>query len=372
MLDLPPSAPRSTTRRRTAALLALAALTVLPACKRTRAAPTSSTSSLASEHPEEKSARGLTRPDPLDDDAVARALSTVGAEGWIHGAVAERGLYVFTLRDSADFFRYRDFPLIPATSELAQTMASLRRHDRVLVRGVVVVHNEERHLRATAVELVEKWSPSQSAPPYRHDPALPERLLNGRELAGRVHAVDAGGRVLVLEYGDLVVPIAVEDPTRTAELWRNDKVRVRYRVAGHPGRPTHLRLDPDADPPIERLSHIAAGHGAEIELEGELTLFPKSPQLLFDIWALRVVDADQIECDYTLVNFEDLELFSGIRAALAAAWQASAVAPVDRRNKLTKPGLRVRAKGILNVVSPGQANPQILLRSREDVTILPD
>jgi len=339
------------------ACLSIACLSGLLACKPGRGATS----------PEGEAATGL---DPRDTAAVDAALASEGVVGWMHGAVAERGLFVFTLRHPQDFFIYDDFPVVPGSAEVGAVLAGLQRHDQVRVFGKLETRGAQRHLFVERVELVKAFAPSQTAPRYRHDATVPAALRERTELVGRVHAVDADGAVLVVELADLVVPIFVEAPELqavTKDLWRNDKVKVRYSVAMHPGRPAHLRLDATRGPAVEVLNEIARGHGEAIELEGELTLFPKSPQLTFDIWALRIVDGDRVECEYTLVNFEDMKVFEAIRAELAGAWAASPAAPVDARNKLVKPGLRVRAKGVLNVISPSQANPQILLGSIEAV-----
>jgi hypothetical protein len=308
--------------------------------------------------------------DPRDTAAVEAALAHDGVLGWMHGAVAERGLFVFTLRHPKDFFIYSDFPVVPASAEVATALGGLQRHDQVRVFGKLETRGAQRHLFVDRLEVVKPFEPSQTAPRYTRDATVPESLAAQTELVGRVHAVDAGGAVLVVEVADLVVPIFVSEPEHqalTKDLWRNDKVRVRYSIAMHPNRPAHLRLDDSKGAAIEVLNPIANGHGQPVELEGELTLFPKSPQLTFDIWALRILDGDRVECEYTLVNFEDMKAFEAIRAELAAAWAASPATPVDARNKLVKPGLRVRAKGTLNVISPSQANPQILLESVDDV-----
>lgn len=308
--------------------------------------------------------------DPDDDAGIARALAGDGLEGWTHGAVPAAGLFVFTYRLPHDFFRYADFPMIPASREVARELAGLERHDRVRVFGNLERMGPQRHLRVRRIEVIERFSAGVDAPPYVHDTTIPAALLSERELVGRVHGVDAGGQALVVEVADMVVPVFVTSPEHTRDLWRNDKIRLRYVVAAHPDRPTHLRLDPATPRPIEVLERIQAGHGQPIELEGDLVLFPRSPQIKFDIWALRIVGRDRVEREYTLVNFQDPELFKAIRNKLARGWKAHPGMAVNARNKFIKPGLRVRARGVLNVISPAQANPQILLSSEGAVEVL--
>ncbi len=328
----------------------------------------------ASEHPDagDSGAGGdkVQAVDPADDAGLNALLEGEGLLGWMHGSVPEMGLFVFTYRHPDDFFRYADFPCIPATPEVAKDLAARSRHDKVRMFGKIELKGPQRHIVVQRVELSKAWEPTVTAPPYEHDSTLPPQLLSGTTLVGRVHAMDANGRVLVVELGDLVVPILVDSPELAKDLFRNYKIRLHYTVATSPNRPAHLRLDTSHATPIEVIDRIVAGHGQPIELEGELVLFPKSPQLTLDIWALRIVDADRVEREYTLVNFEDAKEFEAIRAKLAQGWAASNATPISVRNKLLKPGVRVHAKGILNVISPSQANPQILLDSANSVDVM--
>lgn len=308
--------------------------------------------------------------DPDDDAGIAAALAGGGLDGWMHGAAPEAGLFVFTYRLPNDFFRYADFPMIPGSAEVARELAGLQRHDRLRVFGSLEKKGAQRHVRARRIEVITRFSSGVDAPPYAHDTTIDAALLGARELVGRVHGVDADGQVLVVELADKVVPVFVTRPEHVRDLWRNDKIRLHYVIAGRPDRPIHLRLDPGVDKPIEVLERMQAVHGQPIELEGDLVLFPRSPQIKFDIWALRVVDRDRVEREYTLVNFGDPELFKAIRDKLARGWAAYPGAPVDARNKFIKPGLRVRARGVLNVISPAQANPQILLSAEGAVEVL--
>jgi hypothetical protein len=308
--------------------------------------------------------------DPDDDAGIAAALAGDGLDGWMHGAAAASGLFVFTYRLPNDFFRYADFPMIPGSPEVARELAGLQRHDRLRVFGSLEKKGPQRHVRVRRIEVLTRFSSGVDAPSYAHDTTTHAALLGGRALVGRVHGVDAEGKILVVELADKVVPVFVTRPEHVRDLWRNDKIRLHYVIAEHPDRPIHLRLDPAVSRPIEVLERVQAGHGQPIELEGDLVLFPRSPQIKFDIWALRVVDRDRVEREYTLVNFSDPELFKAIRDKLARGWAAHPGAPVDARNKFIKQGLRVRARGVLNVISPAQANPQILLSSEGAVEVL--
>ncbi|MBW3625324.1 MAG: hypothetical protein KY468_18160, partial [Armatimonadetes bacterium] len=111
-------------------------------------------------------------------------------------------------------------------------------------------------------------------------------------------------------------------------------------------------------------------HGKKRTLVGALVMFPQSPQLRFDVYALQTTDPDGTRLDYTLVNFTDPERFARIRQKLENAWKAHAGTAQSGRNKLIQPRLRVRATGVINIQSPQQANPQILLDGPESIEIL--
>ena len=349
-------------------LVGILSLLGLSACARTQdgggEAPTSE-----SPAPTAEGAPARAGIDPTDLPALGAAMAGPGLDGWMHAAVPAAGLYVFTYRRPGSFFDYVDLPLVP-DREAAGQLASLRRHDKVRIHGSFIEHGAAKpHVRVTSVEVLEAYDPEDTAAPRDREVTLPDDLPADGVLLGKVHAVDASGAILVVEWKDAVVPVQVDRPELVAELWRNDKIRLRVVLAGRPGRPTHLRLDPSVAAPVELLDRVQAGHGKPAELEGELVLFPDSPQLKFEVYAVQVVDGDGVPRNYTLVNFEDMEVFEAIRTKLAAAWRNAPQSPIDGRNKLRKPGLRVRARGTLNIVSAAQANPQILLSSPDAISV---
>ncbi|MGZ3706939.1 MAG: hypothetical protein ACXVA8_13000, partial [Bdellovibrionota bacterium] len=109
-------------------------------------------------------------------------------------------------------------------------------------------------------------------------------------------------------------------------------------------------------------------HGKPAALDGELVLFPKSPEIIFNVFALLQHLDNGLTRQYTLVNFDDPALFKKIREKLQAEWDKFP-AYVNGRNKLVSTKVRVRAKGTFNEIDPGQANPQILLKSVDDVEL---
>ena len=308
--------------------------------------------------------------DPDDWPALGEALEGPGLVGWMHASVPEAGLFVFTYRKPGDFFAYVDLPIIPA-EDTYEALAKLQRHDKIRLFGSFAGNDAAKpHVRATKLELVEKYESSYETPRYERELQLPEGMPDTGELIGKVHAVDGEGRILVIEWKDAVLPVRVSRPKAVAELWRNDKIKIRVRKAGYPDKPAHLELDPDHEQPVELLERVAEHHGEPQTMRGTLVLFPKSPQIVFDIWALQVEDADGVERNYTLVNFEDMDVFEAIRGRLAEIWASSDAVPLNGRNKLIKPGLELEVTGILNVISPAQANPQLLLSSPQDFEVV--
>jgi hypothetical protein len=306
----------------------------------------------------------------LDRQALERELTTTGLIGSIHGAHAEAGLFVLTVRDPDDFFTHVEYSLIPASAELQQQFAALGRHDEVCVQGHFASNpSPQGHIVVTGLRVLDAWDSGHEVGEYEHEARIPDELVGRSDFVGRIHAVAAEGRILVVEYRDVVLPIFVRDPGRTASLFRGDIVRVHYRLQAWPERPTHLELDPGAAEPVEVLDSIAAWHGTERTLRGRLVLFPRSPQLLFDVYALEVDSPLGVTRTFTLVNFADPEQFSRIRAHLEAIWNQHSGTVRPGRNMLINPEVVLEARGTVNVVSPAQANPQLLVDSAEQIRL---
>lgn len=299
--------------------------------------------------------------------ALEQALRGDGLRGWVHGARASQAQWVLTYRDPEDFFHFLEFGIVPGDEAVARRLATWGRHDRVTVWGEILDY-PQLHLRVTAVERNEPYEGFGNA---GFTPAFdPRRDLapEGRVMA-KVHAVDPEGPALVVEIGDAVVPVRVPASLAQglAELARGDTLDLRYRVASHPGAPLHLALPPDDPRPWTVVVPIRAGHGAPIVVEGALVRFPRSPQIAFDVFAVEVIDEHGLATNYTLVNFEDPELFAAVRERLGAAWHEHEATTRPARNRFVNPQLRVRVRGTKNVVDPNQANPQVLLDSIDDV-----
>ncbi len=307
--------------------------------------------------------------EPNDIPGLGILLREGRLTGWIHGAVHDRGLYVFTYRKPGDFFSFAEFPLTPATADISARLLQIKRHDAVVIKGVFIENAAPiHHIRLEALTVATTYVSDEVATPRTADIAIPEDLAGQTDVIGKVHAVDVDGRILVIEYADAVIPVFVSVPALTAGLYRNDKVRLAFEFAIFPPRPTHMWLDTAAARPLEVMERLLDRHGKPFEAEGSLVRFPRSPQISSDVYAVQVVDADRVSREYTLLN-EDASIFVTIRDKLAAAWMSRPGTGIDGRNKLVNPSIRVRARGTFNLVAPNQANAQILLDSADALTI---
>jgi hypothetical protein len=312
--------------------------------------------------------------DPDDIPALAKLLEAGQLPGRVHAAVHDRGMYVFTYyRNPRNVFVAGNFPMTPGNPAVARRLAEVKRHDGLLIKGAFIDNLAPiRHIRVDDFQITSVYQADENPAkrPYgtRIPEDLPEAGLPHRHLIAKVHAVADEGRILVVEYGDAVVPVFVKDGKLTEKLYRNDKIRIAFTLPEKPPRPQHLWLDMADPKPLEVLEGLVARHGQPCELEGVLVRYPLSPQLTSEVYALEVVDGDNVFRDYTLLNF-DPTIFKAIRAKLASAWKSRPAEGVDGRNKLVNHQIRVRAKGTFNLVARNQANAQILLASPDDITI---
>lgn len=112
----------------------------------------------------------------VDVNEVDKLLRAEGAVGWVHGAVGERDLFVFSYRNPNDFFDAIQMSLLTQNEAVRATLASLSRHDKVRLKGEVIKNpSPQPHVLVTSVEIVEKWNPATTPPPYEHE-GVPEEL----------------------------------------------------------------------------------------------------------------------------------------------------------------------------------------------------
>jgi hypothetical protein len=228
----------------------------------------------------------------------------------------------------------------------------------------------QRHIQVTSVELVKAFAPPMEIPPYHRDARLPEDLAQKDKERFIVHVANADTGVFVVEYRDAIVPVYVRNAALLEGLYRNDVVELKFHVQSHPSAPSHLNLNEGGPEPLRVVDSIREKHGKRASLEGALVMFPQSPQIKFNVFALLENLPDGLNRQYTLTNFEDQSVFTGIREKLQAAWDNEAGRHYENgRNKLVSRTIRVRVNGVFNQIDPAQANPQILVTTPDDIQI---
>lgn len=307
----------------------------------------------------------------LELSQLSQELEGNGLIGRIHGASAAAKMVVLSVREPGNFFAHREFSLIAGDDTVQTTLDQLHRHDQVCVQGNVIENpSPQSHVKVSAIEVQDAWTGLDGHPDYEYEEGVPEELMGQSSFVGEVHAIGEGGKVLVMEYKDRVLPIFVPSPEGTQSLYRGDIVRLSYQIQQYPGSPMHLQLDPAVAEPIEMIDAIAPQHGEAQTLSGHLVQFPKSPQLRFDVYAIEVEETEGVSRTFTLLNFNDMEAFEGIRTKLAEIWENQKDTVVTGRNYLINPDITIEASGLINVISPEQANPQILLDNADALTQL--
>jgi hypothetical protein len=297
-------------------------------------------------------------------------LKGSGLQGWIHGAANEYSQYVFTYRTPGNFFEHYEFPLTTENPEVLKTLQASTRHDEVKIKGAFLKNGAPiKHIIADEITVVKKFEDGMNFPKHVHEAKLPEDLLGKSELKGKIHAIAEGGKVLVIEYKDAIVPVVVPKPELAKNLFRNDKVTLKYKVRTFPHLPAHVSIDVKQPNPIQVTDKLVDLHGKSGSVTGHLVLFPKSPQVIFNVFALQQVDENGVKREFTLVNFEDAKVFEAIRNKLQELWDASPQKIMEARNKYINLNVKLTATGTFNVVDPGQANPQILLTGPESIQI---
>lgn len=307
---------------------------------------------------------------------IQKALqSQEGLVAEIHGADKDSGLFVLVVRDERNFFDYLQVPLIADyTSEnyrkVKTALNELNRHDFVRIKGTLHgwLEAAQRHIMVSSLEVVKKFDGGYGDyPDYKHKAELPKELGGKDSVVVKVHAVANGGKILMVEYRDVNVPVVVSNPDPVKDLYRGDKIQIKFQIASHPGRPTHLILkdEPDA---VVILDRLVEQNGQPIYHCGELVMFPKSPQVKFNVFAIKKDIGDDLFRTYTLINFENIDLFLELRQKAQDAWDSRTETVIRGRNYYVNPGLIACAKGTVHMIDPTQANPQIIIDKVEDLS----
>ena len=304
-------------------------------------------------------------------------LKTDGLVGEIHGSITDSKIFVLTYRNPNDFFDNIQLPLTSDLPDVLATLNQVKRHQFYIVKGEFITNKAPiKHINISSLKLSKDYTSELDHLPYQYKGDVNE-LKNKSEFIGRVHAMGEQGKMLVMEYKDRIIPVFVTEPTSQAlvnSLYRGDLVKIKFRVRSEPEAPTHLSLEssqklPPNVKPIELLESLVKSHGSPIEKVGNLIKFSKSPQINTNIYALLVEDPEGTTIQYTLTNFDSPDLFNKIREKLEKVWDENSAGAENDRNKLVNRKLVVHAKGTSNMVDAGQANPQILINSLDDVTV---
>lgn len=302
--------------------------------------------------------------------------SPQGVQVEIHGADHQNGLYAISYRPK-NFF---DFVIIslqadytaPTFADVKSKLATLRRHDFIQIRGDEnsFVVSSQNHIMVKDLTILSKFSSSYDSlvDSYTHTTDVAALVKGKTSLIVKVHASLVDGKVLMVESGDANIPVVVKNNALTRDLYRGDKVELNFTVQQYPSSPVHLVLNNSLDA-VKMLDSVAKVHGLPQDRCGELVMFPKSPQVLFNVFALKSDIGDGFFRTFTLINFEDATLFQALREKMQKVWDENLSTMVAGRNYFINSRIKICAKGLGNMQVATQANPQILINKIEDLTL---
>lgn len=315
----------------------------------------------------------------IDLNEVNAALQSAdGVELEVHGADQDNLLYSVVYRSTKNFFDYAMFPIVadsdsPDADKIKTILTQLVRHDRVRVKGQFnpLVEGPQRHIAATSLVITKKFSYGQEElNSYKHQTVLPKALENKTEAVFKVHAMILSENekvpTMMVEYGDANIPVYTKNIEAVKNLYRNDKVKLKFKIMKNPGAPVHLKVgsEPDA---VTLLQSVKDYHGQDLEKCGPLVLFPQNDLVNGNVFAIKQDIGDNLFMTFTLLNFDPV-IFKSIRARLQENWDPKKDLAVRERNYLTNYNITACAKGKGNEIDPSQANPQILLDSADQLS----
>ncbi len=301
---------------------------------------------------------------------LGNELETTGLLGEIHGVVPQDNVFVLSVRDPNNFFKSQQFSVIPGNNKTQEILRKTDRHDQVCLQGKLVENpSPQPHIVVKSAVITESWDGLEGYNNYQYQANIPVDLKYKNQAIFKVHAIDNDGKILVVEYKDKVLPIFVENPELTKDLYRGDLIDLSYTIQPWPRKPTHLNINLKAEIPLKVVDKLVKKHGIEETLTGKLVKFPQSPQIKFDVYAIEVI-TQGLSRYYTLVNFEDAEEFKTIREKLATIWNNHLETVKEGRNFLINPNIMIEAQGKINIISPQQANPQILLENANQIQVV--
>ena len=299
---------------------------------------------------------------------VIAAAEKQGVYGLIHGADHERRMYVLSWSHPKNFFNRYNLVMAPNSRELAAQFKTLNRGDRIFVQGDVRLNKGQGHILVNKMDIKKRYVPKadHSAGEFTRMTKLPGDLATKTREVFYVHATHGDNSLLVLEHGDTMVPMIVKKTDLVKDIYRGDYVELAFKIdesSDNPYRPNHLTLDHNADRPVRVLDAVLDLHDKEISLEGRLVMFPKSPTINRNIFAIEVPYIGKPARYFTILpsSFEG-DNFKNLLAKLQSHWDANPQKIFKGRNKYIHLELECKAKGKGNVVSPNQANPQIFTK----------
>lgn len=310
----------------------------------------------------------------IDYAEIERQLQGGGLEGRIHGSVEGQDILVFTWRHPDNFFINVQLPIFSKDPTLQEQLKQLKRHDRIRVKGSFNWRKAPiRHIVAREIVLVDPWLSAETGTTKPYQPGIIEEVLSSTQLLVKVHSVANEGFVLVAEYKDRVFPVINTTPELLDGLYRNDFINISYKVRSFPNQPIHLELEAPEKKPVQVVERIVNGHGQTFDFSGPLVMFPKSPQIKFNIFAIQQESSTGLVRNFTLTtDFNkdpSFDLFQKIRKDLQTIWDNHSSQAYFYRNRLVNENIWIRVRGVKNVVSPVQANPQIYINSRDDLVV---
>lgn len=308
----------------------------------------------------------------INYDILEGCLENEGVYFEVHGIVPMSSMFVVSYRNPQNFFDTAHLSLLGTDDQTREMIKSLKRHDVIRIKGSYEdrVTAPQKHIRAEVIELISSEDQATHSNDYDYN-AVPADLLARDHFIGKVHAIYAKGAIMVVEYQDLVVPVFVDETQThlTKNLFRGDKIEINYVIQRRPSRPIHLNLNPAHPTPLKVLYSVLANHGKKVTHTGKLVLFPKSPMVLFNVFAVDVDMGDDVMLAHTILSFTDVELFKAARLKFEAAWAQNLDSVRKYRNKFVNDAITVSISGTYNMVDPGQANPQIVIDKIEDIVI---
>lgn len=307
----------------------------------------------------------------IDFTILEKCLLTDGVELEVHGAAPMSRLFVVTYRNPKNFFQAVHLSLLSKNPEVKALIPTLKRHDRIFIKGgFAPITSPQKHILAGEIKILSRSAQAPHSNEYTYQ-TLPGSILEKNHLIGKVHAVFGDGKILVVEEGDLVIPVFVEEPWVEAvnPLARGDKIEINYIVQNRPKNPVHLNFDPSAPFAFKVLHSAMQDHGRPITITGKLIRFPASPMVKFPVFAVNVDMGDGVLLPHTVLSFTDPELFAQARKLFQSIWDKHPQGVSQYRNKFINDDITVTVSGTYNMIHPLQANPQVVISNINEIKI---